>query len=280
MQDDSTALVVLDQEVLEPGERTLEELAALAVREHSCVHESLSAAVSHAVACGEAILEAYRRIDEANTLKWEDWASENLPFGQHQASNYMRLAFYKDRLPAEIFAPFRHSASLHNPAGGARMPSVNRALHYVRGLPPIFDSTRKARLPNEVRSEVKRLARQGLTQRDIANMMGISNAAVHRISNPSAHKRYLKQSSERRRLLAAAKRALREQEKRNIRDREAREVGGALAETYALVRKASQKADHALMQAANADARAALKEAANRLFQAEDAIAKALRAAS
>jgi hypothetical protein len=60
------------------------------------------------------------------------------------------------------------------------------------------------------------------------------------------------------------------------RDRVMRKIGGSVAETYALIRKTAQALDRAEKEAADREVRAALRNAQAKLYNAEDAIVRAL----
>lgn len=248
--------------------RSLEELATIINREHSDTGASLGAAITHAIACGEALLSARAKIAPG---EWQPWCAANLTFHESQAKRYYRLAYYRDHLPQELFQPFYFSN------GKRYQPSINRALHYVEGLPMIFDPSAHTRTPENKVREMKRLYRRGLSYREIAEMVGVSKQTAARYCKPGEYARHREVGKRRRRLAAVARDALRLQEQRNARDLAAKTSGDARGETYSLIRKALDEAQRAVMAASDPGERAAINETMTSLHRAEDAIAKALK---
>jgi transposase len=270
----STSVAVTEYEVLEPGERTLEELAATANSEYWLSLKAASDMLSHALACGRALLELQKKITIGS---WLEWADANLEVGNHARLTYMRLAEFEHLLPPEIFEPYTGKNNRVYPA------SQNRALIYIRGLETVHRPSggarygSKKRTSPEVEAECKRLRTQGLSCRNIAELVGISESTVRKAIDPAYRARVQKSQDRARKTRLAANKALAAQRERVARDRVAKQVGGALAETYSRVRKTLDEAQRARMEAEDPIERTAVDESLAYLHRAEDAIVKAMR---
>lgn len=246
-------------DVVPSSRRSLAELAEIANYEHQQVIIHLGSALHHAIKAGEALYEAHLQIGTEEG--WRSWCKENLGISGSTAGRYERLAFYRDQLPPEAFEPYVDAG------GTVRQPSANRAIEvYIRGLPLIHDIARSRRGSPELRAEVRRLRKQGVTYPDISEMLGISPNTIACYSVPGFEDRQIRKARERLRRRQAARRALAEQEERQRRDRLAKDNGGVLADAYSLVRRAIQKTD-----AGNA------RKALTYLHRAEDEIVKAMK---
>lgn len=250
-------------EILEPGERTLEELAEIANREHEAVGTALHSAVLHAVRCGEAIAQAHKMVGTSN---WTVWVSENLGFTYQYAGRYMRLAHYRDQLPPEIHHPYLDNA------GRMRQPSIKRALNYVRGLPPIADFEAR-QTPKEIQREAKRLHAQGMSYREIGRLLAISDCAAAAACDPDRRRRSTESSRRYRQRQKQARRALSLQEK-NVT---ARQAGDTLGKAHTLLLQTASQVNAALREIEDRDVKRLLDEALGFVYLAEDAIGKALR---
>jgi len=211
-------------------QRSLEELAEIANREHVSVAHALLSAVQHAVAAGQAIYEAHEQIPEKRP--WEQWVRSNLRFDVAMAMRYERLFFYRDKLPSECFEPFVRTD------GQVIQPSASRAyVAYVKGLPPLRPAGQHYRQHDEsTRAEACRLREEGLSHREIAELVGASKAQVRRWTTPGLvdEERARKRADGKR--MTAARRAL-------ARERDlaaARAYRGGLSEAYANTRKSLQ----------------------------------------
>lgn len=252
-------------EVLEPGARTLGELAEIANREHEATLMALGSAIHAAIRCGEALLDAYRIVPRS---EWSAWLGENVSFVRSLAHQYMRLANYKSHLPREVFEPWTRGDGRHF------QPSVSRAMKYVAGLPPLAPF-HKPLVGEEIKREIRRLRRTGLSYKNIGAMLGVSKRTAYVVCNPTS----AVERNNRRLRAKAARRALREQERRKARDNAAKAAGGSLKETYSLIRRAVDEAQRAFDVATEPEIRAAVNETMTKLHQAEDAISRANLAA-
>lgn len=74
---------------------SLAELAVLASIEHAAYETTQRAALSHAVAAGEALIEAKARLKHG---EWLPWVRDNLDFSERTASRYMTIASNRTRV--------------------------------------------------------------------------------------------------------------------------------------------------------------------------------------
>jgi DNA-binding transcriptional MerR regulator len=264
---------------------TLSELADIANSEHNAVGRALFEAVAHGIRCGEALLMAKRqlaariegdalgqyKVADGNRQVWDKWCDENIRFGSHYAGGYMRLAFYKDQLPPEVSLPFIGRD------GKERSPSIARALNYVKGLPPIF-TPRQKEVPPDERREIRELRKNGLSYRDISKLIGRSEQTVALVCDPERKRRQREAHNRWLRKRKAADRALREKTRDEAIAAAAKTTGGALAESYSVLRsKMAPALDRAISEASDAEVRDALRDALAKLYQCEDKIALALK---
>jgi predicted transcriptional regulator len=223
---------------------TLAELAATANSEATLAFEAGTAMIQHAINAGEALLAAKRQVPRG---QWEEWVADNFDRSKAVATQFMRVARHK-RIVIEGQA--------------TNFKGALRLLH--RG------DARDTRIdPVEV-AEMKRLRKEGATYRAIADEIGVSVSKVQRTLNPASERRRLEKA---RRQTIAGRRALNRQK----RDAAAKKAGGAISEAYAHIRKALEACERARDEAKTLDAKRAVQDATNRLYNAEDAIVKASR---
>lgn len=265
-------VAVIESEVLEPGEKTLEELAAEINREFSATRASVAQALQHAINCGVFLIEARKRVGYHG---WSKWLSQNTEISIARASNFMRIGAYHDRFPPEVFLPYKDKL------GHTQFPSQSRALAYVKGLPPLFNEGKGgSRYTPEMKKEIRKLVADGLSYDQVAKMMGVSAGGVRYTCDPDFAKKAREKTRESRRKVVAATKALQQQNRLAEMKRNAEASGGALEETYSLIRRALQKADEAQLQKQSPEYRSAMRETLRMLHRAEDEIAKALRVPS
>lgn len=252
-------------ERLLPKRRGLAELAQIANAEHRASIASLGDALSHAISCGEALLEARERVDGGG---WEQWLRENWNFHPQYASWYMRIAYFKDTIPPDIFKPYRDKN------GNLQNGSMAAVRAHLKGLPPIRDNT----IPREIRDRVKQMRRNGKTYREISEAFGHSAPSwAGRICDPKIYdprKDYGKLRRERQ----AATAALREKRRRQDNDSAVKRADNhTVQQTYALLRKCCALLDDGLRQTTDRDERRAIENALHHLYKAEDEIVRASR---
>jgi transposase-like protein len=141
--------------------------------------------VEHAIACGEALLEAKAIIPGG---QWQAWMEENLPHGVRRSMcrNYMRLAFLKEHVDPEL--PIRTNLQL------------------VTGLEKRASGT--PRVPEETKREALRLHATGtFTNAEIARTVGVTKDTIRAWTDPDWAKRKQDQSNQRRQQRTVALRA-------------------------------------------------------------------------
>lgn len=231
---------------------SLDELAALAISEHEACEAAMGEAVRHAIAVGEVLHHVAER--EKQSGNYINWVRDNMPFGVRTAAEYRRFFIYRDRLVG--------------------VPSLGRGRVVLAGLPPIA----KSGIP-QVDEETKRAALEmladGMTQADVAAVVGVSAKTVRCWINPEKAREIHRRDQRRR---AAAARALREQEKRKERDRLAKDAGGEAAKAYSAIRKTLAAIDAALTVCDDRTEREHLTSALRAGHKTEDAIVEALKA--
>jgi hypothetical protein len=230
----------------------LARLAATANREHHLVIQSGQAMVAHAVAAGEALLEAKRIIDRG---EWTRWLKESFEQSPTTANNYMRIARYKDFV-LELGPE-----------------SVAAALRLVQeaGLPRPRDVYNE-----EVRELALEMRVKGTPQKDIAALLGTSEEQVTYLLNPGSYERHLVRNREARRRLAAEREARRREIHARAVKRAARKAGAAMAELYATSERMQDLLAAAHAETEDREARAALSRAGHHYRLMRDEVVRAL----
>jgi hypothetical protein len=72
-----------------PSANALASLANTANIEHAAFEATASAAVAHAIACGEALIEAKAQLRHG---QWLSWLADHVEFNDRQAQRYMQIA--------------------------------------------------------------------------------------------------------------------------------------------------------------------------------------------
>jgi len=233
-------------QVLEPV--TLNDLAQEIGREHDAVRQSVSDSLTHSIRAGELLLEAKRLVEFGH---WDEWLAEQAlawNMSIEWARSYMRFARYQDLILQQ------------------QLPSAKAARAYLRS-----SVVRDVRFDPTLRKECERLYKEGLTQKAISVELGVSQPTIWRWLNPQKELKY-------RRMRAKTSRqgrsALRAQDRKAL----AKKVGGDLGEGYSLVRLALDTLERAAVQHTG-DTRRDIRSAMNSLYNAEDAVAQAVRKA-
>src|SRR5690242_14049867 len=104
-------------EVLEPGDRSLRELADAANHEHDCAVQSGVDMVEHAIRAGELLEEAFERVE--GRIPWPEWVAAHFRASAETASLYRRIARYQEHVR------------------GSGVTSIARAARYLRDAPEI-----------------------------------------------------------------------------------------------------------------------------------------------
>jgi transposase len=242
------------------ADATIADLTDAARREVEIGRQRLAGALQSFVNLGDIALEVKRRLVPS---EFDAWCAD-LRFHHGTISQAMRLATYKDQLPAEAFGTWTDAR------GHTQTASIRRSLTYLRGL-PVVGASGKSQVDESVKAEAIRLRADGVREVEVAAMLGVSTSSVYNWCNPEAYERIRAQQraahKNRERQRSAQARALAEKQRREERDQLARITGGELGRAYALVRQALAALD-----------RGRVGEAALRhLHHAEDAIVAALR---
>jgi transposase len=245
----STEMAVATGEVVGP-EPTLGELGATARREYEAGVAVAGEALQHWFAAGEALLQARRLVAPG---EWLRWVEHNFDGQRCRAQVLMRFATYRPQIEAE------------------GIKEIDRVSAYLRGMP---DANPRGRPKDDARAaEGVRLRKEGMTYRQIGELFGVAPNTVMRWNNPEKYRIKGRENMARSR---ARRRAEIEAQRRTVRDKAMRKVGGAVAESYALMRRTLQALDRAHSEASDREVRAALNAAIAKLHNAEDEIVRAL----
>lgn len=249
------SLIVAQQEILEPGQRTLEELAASANAAHRQTVDSLINALQHAIKAGDALLEARQRFSPEKGQGWLAWCDDNIEMSSTTIGKYIRLAYYKHILPQELLdAPYNHNT-----------PGLTVALEYLRGLPKITEQGRTRAFDWD---EARRLKASGLNNQQIAELLGVARGTVRRAVMSASERR--KFDARKKRMKAARERAHQRAQIERLN------APPDLADAYALIRKALQRVQ-AAHDSTKTSERGGLAHAISSLHRAEDAVARAIK---
>lgn len=258
--------LVTRQDVIAPGERTLEELAADINAGHAKVIEGLALTVRTAIAVGHDLLRAQ---EMPKSEPWNDWIAQNLPnISETATGRYMRLAYFESKLPPEITTG---SATINEKGRVIYSSTIDNAIAYLNAIGARRPQSRHRPtvVPYE---EVKRLKKEGLGNNQISDLLGCSVQTVKRASLPKGE-RSRREAAYRRRKLQREKDA-----RRTALAREAAAHSAQLDEVYSLLRKCLDKAQAVHDRSVRGDYRRHVSAAMARLAEAEDHIGKALRA--
>lgn len=217
----------------------LPELAEVANREHGLAIQAGTSMIQHAINAGEALLAAKEQVPYG---AWQDWLADN--FAHSTGQQYMRLARHKQLV-------------------------IEGQATTIKGALRLLHGGQDSRADPLLLAEVQRMRSQGLSYGAITEALDLPKTTVARWCNPKAERRRLARAHQR---TIAGRRALNRQK----RDRAATKAGGAVAEAYSLVRKALQACEQASKETDNREVRKALSDATNRLYNAEDALIRAV----
>lgn len=247
----TTELAVLEPQELS-ADLSLEELGQVVRREHEAATRKGREAVEHAIRVGEALLAVKKKLGTEQT--WTSWRTEHFPTSMYQI--YMRLAAYQGHL--------REQEPTTLPA----------ALRLLRGLPPfdVAEGERGRFHSPEMATEAQELRDRGLLQREIGEVLGVSQNTVSRLLNPDLRQKHNRQNAKARRRARLAREALRQQE----RDRAARRLGGSVAKCYSMILKTAEAAEQARVDSENPEVKSAMSAAQAKLYSARDEIVRAL----
>jgi transposase len=241
----------LSVEMVQAREQTLAELAETANREHAAAEQAAHAWLDHAIAAGEALIEAKRQVVHGN---WTEWLRVHADCSQSMALQYIRVATYKGR-------------ALDAPRG-----SRHAVMEHLRGLP---GTKRQLRSPART-EEAQRLIDSGLTQKEAAEAFGVSESTMSNWVNPDKYRKKLDNWKTKERRRSEAERALREKEERNRRDAAAKRAGGAVSHAYSNLRKTAADLQAAIEESDDRGQEATLRSVLDHVYKAEDELVRAL----
>lgn len=237
-----------------PAVSSLDALAETANREHALCVQAAEGMVRHAIACGQALLAAREQIEPGG---WDDWLEDNLDrVHSRTAYEYMRIARHADLVLANGVTSF---AAARRFLREQRIPAARR-----RASDP------------ELEAEAIRLCHEGMCQRDVAEILGVSQERITYWVNPAA----LKKKKARLARARAERKAAREREQARAERRLARKVGGAVAEAYSMAHRLEDELGEAHREAGTPEGRDALALALGHFHKMKDEIVRALGAES
>lgn len=230
--------------------QSLDALASTANREHELCESATQAAYAHALRAGDALLAARKQLEPG---EWMGWLLGNFNGSQSAASNYMRIATYKDRV---------------QPGMG-----VKAAVAALRGLPDVTPTGPPRLYDDSTRTAAVTAIEGGATYEDVARRVGVSASTIYGWKHP--HKRREQKAraiAQRRAAAAALAKAERDKAIRSA----VRKAGAALAEAYSMTARMSGVLTQAEQEATSEEARAALEDARTHYHKMSDAIVRAL----
>lgn len=241
---------------------TLDQLGEAAEHEAREIDVALGGALAHAIRLGE-ILIAARAL-----AKYGEWAGWLMSHGisAHVCHNTTRLAHYKDKLPPEALTTWTSAK------GRTIGPSPTRALAYVHGLPPVYQGIN--RHDETLKAEAVRLHGEGLSQRDIAGLLGVDKTSVGYWCNPKAYRENLKRQRNR---AQQVRDALKAQRAETDRQAAVRAASPDVAKAYSLLRQALAQMSRSAESHENGSVRNALNDAIRLGHQSEDRLVSAMR---
>lgn len=253
------------------SDRTNGQLAEMAVSEYAHLLEHLSGAIQRGIALGEIILEVRSRMEYQ---EWSKWLKDTLNIGSTTGTNFARLAKYSDRLPPEIFQPKKGRD------GRTIQPSISNAVRYLQSIsmPALGPGGTRRKIDPKIDLEVKRLRDTGMLQREISDLLGISQQMVSLLLQSKEDRTIVNKRS---RQLASQRRQERRRLKQFRKMEEtavlAREAGGAISEAYSLIRRLAQKIETAKSQEPEVYLKNILQRSLLQVYRAEDELSQVLR---
>lgn len=242
-------------ELLEPGQRTLRELADEANREGRLVLDAGKSLVEHAIRMGEWLLLAQEQVESG---KWLAWVDENYEYGYSWAATAMRAARYQNEV---------------RKSGASSLSGVKR---FLSALEAPQANRGRWRHPEWMRHEAVRLRKEGHSARAIAQEFGVSAHAVRCWTDPRQAQKSRERSGRASKKRSADSRALLALEREQTIKRVVRKEGGAIAELYALAERAQDLQGQAHREATDIERRKHLALAGEHYRKWRDEIVRAL----
>lgn len=145
----------------------LDTLATSILEHHRAIQGHARLTLEHVIACGEDLAQARSIVPKG---QWQAWASENVGLNKATVGMYQRIATFSDELRS------------------AGIDGIQAARDYVRDhdLTVSISNTGRAIRP-EIVLEIRKLSEQGLTQRKIAEEVGVYRKTVGRIQRGERH---------------------------------------------------------------------------------------------
>jgi transcriptional regulator with XRE-family HTH domain len=201
-------MAVTEIEVLDAAP-TLDELAEIITAGQARIQQAVVGLLRDAFVVGDALLA----VKEQLRGSFKGWLEGTVGMSRSTAYLYLRLAYYKDEICAEL-----------------ETPSIEQAAVFVRGLPDIAGRG-SGHVAERARAQGRRLLALGLPQQEVAGIVGVSPGTVWRWANPEAAREQDKRNQQRQ-----SERRKREREERRAADirRALRKVGAAEQELYAM----------------------------------------------
>lgn len=227
----------------------LADLAGVVEREHAEVTGALVRALEHAMAAGDALLSAQREL--VGVTGFGHWVKDR-GLNADTAERYMRLAAYREHLEALPEFPEL---------------SVNRAQLCLRGMPR---RKRPDQGGDELGVEIRRLHSEGVSEVEIAHMVGCSRSGVRYHIDPNYAARSRRSGAGR-----ATKQRAADRDAETARRVEAR--GGALQEAHGALAQIEDTLGEAIDAATSVDERLDLQRALKSIAEAKHWLARAVR---
>jgi hypothetical protein len=164
----ATTLAVVD--VREPDER-LSSLVAVIAEHHERAMEAGRALLEHAIACGDALLEAKALVPPG---EWTQWVETNLPDGVRltMTRNYMRLAALKERVDPDL--------------------SVAGNIRLLAGVEGVAKGT--PRIAEDIKDEARRMKDEGVPIAEIARRLDTTKHSVRAWTIPGEAEKFSENS--------------------------------------------------------------------------------------
>lgn len=252
-----TAVAV--SEVLDPGQRTLDELADCVIEGHEAVLRAGADMIAAAARAGAALTDIKPLVAEGT---WRQWISANLPFSYPTAHLYMRC--------------YKHETLIRE-NGWTRIHEVKESLGSL--IKPDHDG--KGRNGRGKPEWMKQLAREMRESDDtpyavIARELGVSPSSVRCWVDPqyeATSRRKVAAINKRR---TRAERLLRDQERATAIKRAVRKAGAATQEAWAMAERMQDVLAQAQRETEDREAKRALSEAGVHYRRMRDDIVRAL----
>lgn len=148
--------------IVDPTDAKLAQLVAVIDHHYRLAVISRQSMIEHAIACGEALIEAKNLVPPG---QWSRWLEDNLPdeVRRSMSRNYMRLAYLKEHVDSEA--------------------SITTNLQAVRGLP--HRSAASPRKPPELKEEALQRRAGGEAIKAIARDLEVNPDTVRAWVDPN-----------------------------------------------------------------------------------------------